>query len=459
MSAPPTNTFLTAPLGVTYANTAAPIIFVMGMSGLLSVADALFLGHYVGPEALAAVTLIFPAFMLIIALSSLVSSGMSSILAQLLGGGQIDEARRGFVGAHGLALLVSCVLIALYFGFGRQAALLAAGGSETLAKMALTYLRITVLFSPILFVLAVNSDTLRNEGWVGFMAAMSLLVSVANIGFNYVLIGVFDMGVAGSAYGTTLAQLLGLVIIVVFRLRGNTQLRLSALLEHSLTHAWGRILKLGAPQSFNFVGLSLGSAAIMTALQMVSSQSCETTVSAYGFITRIMTFAYLPLLGLSFAMQTITGNNFGAKQWQRAKASLLVSLVMSLIYCIIIQILFVRYAAQIGGMFVDDQQVVGETLRIFSVVMSVFFLPGPLMIIGSYFQAIGDAGRAVILGLSKTYLFAIPLTFVLANAWGEGGIWGVGPLSEAVLLLLTAVSLFANARQWGLFHMGAEGRA
>ncbi|MBL4812977.1 MAG: MATE family efflux transporter, partial [Rhodobacteraceae bacterium] len=196
MSAPPTNTFLTAPLGVTYANTAAPIIFVMGMSGLLSVADALFLGHYVGPEALAAVTLIFPAFMLIIALSSLVSSGMSSILAQLLGGGQIDEARRVFVGAHGLALLVSCVLIALYFGFGRQAALLAAGGSETLAKMALTYLRITVLFSPILFVLAVNSDTLRNEGWVGFMAAMSLLVSVANIGFNYVLIGVFDMGVA-----------------------------------------------------------------------------------------------------------------------------------------------------------------------------------------------------------------------------------------------------------------------
>ena len=54
MPAPPTNSFLEAPLGLTYAKTALPIIFVMGMNGLLPVADALFLGHFVGPEALAA---------------------------------------------------------------------------------------------------------------------------------------------------------------------------------------------------------------------------------------------------------------------------------------------------------------------------------------------------------------------------------------------------------------------
>ena len=104
MPAPPTNSFLEAPLGLTYAKTALPIIFVMGMNGLLAVADALFLGHFVGPEALAAVTLMFPIYMLIVALATLVSSGMSSLLARHLGGNRLDEARAVFAGAHGLAL-------------------------------------------------------------------------------------------------------------------------------------------------------------------------------------------------------------------------------------------------------------------------------------------------------------------------------------------------------------------
>ena len=77
MSESPKNTFLEGPLVVTYAKTALPIIFVMAMSGLLAVADALFLGHYVGPDALAAVTLMFPVYMLIVALATLVSNGMS----------------------------------------------------------------------------------------------------------------------------------------------------------------------------------------------------------------------------------------------------------------------------------------------------------------------------------------------------------------------------------------------
>lgn len=54
------NRFLTGPLGPIYLNTALPIIFVMGLNGLLAVAYALFLGHFAGPEALAAVNLMFP---------------------------------------------------------------------------------------------------------------------------------------------------------------------------------------------------------------------------------------------------------------------------------------------------------------------------------------------------------------------------------------------------------------
>lgn len=456
MSDTPTNTFTDGPPGTIYLKTALPIIFVMGMNGLLSVADALFLGIYVGPEALAAVTLMFPIYMLVAALSTLVSNGMSSLLARYLGAGDLDGARAIFAGAHGLAIALGAVLILLFVFFGQPLTLLAAGGSDSLAQMGLIYLRITVFFSPLLFVLSVNSDALRNEGRVGFMAAMSLLVSIANIGFNYVLIAVLEMGVAGSAYGTAAAQALAFGIIFAFRFFGDTSLRPSTLLLHSARRFGGQILALGAPQSLNFIGLALGSAAIITALQWVGSPGYADTVSAYGIITRVITFAFLPLLGLSFAMQTITGNNYGAALWQRADASLRIALWAALIYCAFVQVVVMSLPSQIASAFVEDAAVIAEVARILPIMTGVFFLMGPLMMVATYFQAIGSMGKAAILGLTKAYAFAIPLTFLLPVWIGEIGIWLAGPLAEVMLLGLTVVVLWGVAQnkqlKWGIFH-------
>ncbi len=460
MSDIPENTYVSGPLGATYLKTALPIIFVMGMNGVLAVADALFLGHFVGPQALAAVTLMFPLYMLIVALTTLVAGGMSSVLARHLGAGRMAAAQAVFAGAHGLALALSAGLMVLFFLFGPQVARLAAGGSEALAQMGLVYLRITVVFSPLMFVLSLNSDALRNEGRVGLMAAMSLLVSVLNIGFNYVLIAVFELGVAGSAYGTVLAQAVSFALILMFRLRGRTGLRPRALIEHHLHRGWREILALGAPQSLNFVGLAIGSGAVVVALQMVELADYGATVSAYGVITRVMTFCYLPMLGLSFAMQSITGNNFGAQLWARSNASLRMAVAAGFVYCVCVQLGLSLFAGAIGRAFVDDPVVVAEVARILPVIVAVFFLAGPQMMIAAYFQAIGYAGRAAVLSLTRPYLFAIPLTFGLAAWFGEPGIWMAGPAAELALACLTvAVLARRGPLRFGLFHPVAEGVA
>lgn len=456
MSDAPTNTFTDGPLGAIYLKTALPIIFVMSMSGLLAVVDALFLGHFVGPEALAAVTLMFPIYMLIVALATLVAGGMSSLLARFLGAENIHDARSVFAGAHGMALLLGALLIALFLIFGRPLSLLVAGGAQDLADMGLIYLRITVLFSPMMFVLSVHSDALRNEGRVGFMAAMSLLVSLSNIAFNYVLIAIFDMGVAGSAYGTAAAQALAMGIILTFRFTGRTVLDPSALRMHSLTAFWGRILALGAPQSLNFIGLALGSAATIVALQWVGTPRYADTMSAYGIITRVLTFAFLPLLGLSHAMQTVTGNNYGAELWHRSNSSLKIALLAALLYCIAVQVIVTVLPDRIAAGFVDDPVVIAEVARILPVMTAVFFLAGPLMMIAAFFQAIGFAARAAVLGLTKPYAFVIPLIFLLPVWMGEIGIWVAGPLAEFLLLGLTIGVLFRAAQngtlQWGMFR-------
>lgn len=460
LAPPVTNTFTEGPLGSLFAKTALPLIFVMSMNGLLAVVDAIFLGLFVGPEALGAVTLMFPAYMLVVALSTLVSSGMSSILARKLGGRKFDEARAVFASAHGIALLISLVFVGLFLAFGRDLTHLTAGGSATLGQMGYTYLRISIFFSPVLFVLALQTDALRNEGRAGLMAAMSLIVSVANIGFNYILIALLDMGVAGSAYGTVLAQSMALVAVLVFRLRWHTELRPNVFNRRFFDWrgretGWSAILALGAPQSLNFLGVSLTSAAIIFSLQIVQSGTYAATVSAYGIVTRIMTFVFLPLLGLSFALQSITGNNYGARRWARSDAGLRLGMSLALIYCASIELMLIVFPSEIALFFVTEPAVVNEVTRIMPVMVAMFFIGGPVMMIAAYFQAIGDAGRAAVLGLAKTYGFAIPLTFLLPTLLGEPGIWLAGPLAELLLLGVAMLVLAGTARRygmaWGLF--------
>ncbi len=444
-----TNVFLRGALGVTYARTALPIIFVMGLNGLLAVMDALFLGHFAGPDALAAVTLMFPLYMLVVALATLVSSGMSSILARRLGAGQVGHAQAVFAGAHGLALTMGLGLIALFATFGRPVAILVAGGSVALAEMGLIYLQITAVAAPLVFVLSINSDALRNEGRVGLMALISIFVSLCNMALNYLFIGVWDWGVAGSAYGTALAQALALCAVLSFRIWGDTPLRPSSVWRQNPLCGWRPMIALGAPQSLNFVGLALGSAAIIAALQWVETPNYDATVSAYGIFTRVITFTFLPLLGLAHAMQSITGNTFGAGNFARSDASLKTALGIALAYCVTIQVIVTLFASEIGAFFVDDPSVIAQLSRILPIMAVTFFLSGPLMIIAMHFQAIGDAPRAALLGLSKPYLFAIPLTFALATLIGEPGIWLAGPVAELLLLVLTVGVLARRAQQGG----------
>ena len=454
------NMFLTGPMPSLYLGTAAPIILVMSMNGLLTVIDAYFIGAYVGAEALAAVTLMFPVFMLLNAMATLVASGLASVMARLLGAGDQARAGRVLVGAHGLSLLISLGLILAFVAGGGALIGWMANGSAGLSRMGYEYISILVWFSPLLFVLSVNGDAFRSEGKLALMAGTTVLVSLANIVFNYVLIVVLDWGVAGSAWGTVMAQALALGVVVVYRWRGATVLRLGALPYHAWRSSWGEMLALGAPQSLNFIGIALGSAAVIAALQLWNVDGYAATVAAYGIITRIMTFAYLPMLGLSMAMQTIVGNNFGAALWKRTDSGLLFGLWSSLVYCAVLQVLLVLGRGELGAFFVDDPATITELKHILPLVTLVYFAMGPMMMVSAYFQAIGDAKRALIISVARTYAFNIPAVFLLPFVLGIDGIWLAGAFAQMLAAVVIAVMLInmrrRNGFRWGLLRGDAS---
>ena len=437
----------------TFARTALPIILLTSVNGLLTVVDAMFLGAFVGPEALTSVTMVFPVSMLMFALATMISTGMASVLGRLLGANKLGEARQVFAGAHGLSLIISAVAMVLFAAFGWPLVVQAAHGSTELADMGHSFLRITIYSSPLLFLLSVHSDALRTEGRVGFMAIAGLLVTLANAGFNYLLIVGFELGVAGSAWGTALAQAIALAVVVLYRASGKARLTLTLRDAASWRAGWGEMLALGLPRSLSFVGIAAGAAATIASLRLFGGAQTDASIAAYGVISRMMTFAYFPLLGMALALQAMVGNNAGAGLWSRSNATLKLALLWSFAYAAIAETGLILLRGQFGGLFVSDPVVIAEVARILPVFVAGYFSFGPMMMIANCFQSIGDVGRSALLSLARTYLFAIPLIFVLPLGLGEQGIWLALPIADAALVMVTLMVLWARSRQaaWGLF--------
>ncbi|MCZ4279443.1 MATE family efflux transporter [Kiloniella laminariae] len=447
---PPENMFLVGSLPKLFLKTAAPIILVMLVSGFFTVVDAYFLGEFVGPEALTAVTMMFPVFMLIVALSTWVSGGFSSVVARLLGARKNDEANAALGSAILLSAVVCLLLIALFLIAGTALISWVTKGSLPLSEMGYSYISLLIFFSPLQFLLTINFDALRCEGKMGFIAFLSLFSTLLNITFNYILIVKLEQGVAGSAYGTILAQLISIIAVGLYHQKARSAFTFSQTVFHNPTRFWKRFLALGAPASLGYLGVSMTSATILYSLQQWGHEHYAATVAAYGIITRIMTFTFLPLLGLNIAFQTVAGNNQGAQLWPRVNASIKLALLSALFYCGSLQILFNVFAGQIGFIFVDDSLIASETQRILPQITLFYFAFGLSMVLSGFFQAIGDARRSAILGLSRTYLFSLPLIFTLPFLLGEQGIWYAPPLAEFLMIILSLVVLFLNANTNGM---------
>jgi len=453
--ATPNNTFLVGSLPTVFLKTAAPIILIMMVNGSFSLVDAYFLGIFVGPQALTAVTSMFPAFMLIVALSTLVSNGFASIMARLLGAGDYHQANQAFAQAITLSLVMCMLLVAIFLLGGHALTSSVSNGSVELATMSYDYIAILVFFSPLAFILAINGDSLRCEGKIPVMALVSILSVVLNGLFNYLFIVELNWGVVGSAYGTVLAQAVSIAIIFVVHRYSSSVLNVQ-ILSLSFSRAyWRKFLALGAPSSLTYLGLALSSGAILYNIQIWQHSNYATTVAAYGIITRLMTFIFLPLLGLSMAFQTIVGNNVGAKQWQRANSGIKIALTVSLLYCVTLQLIVLSFNDSLGKLFSNDLTTINEVSRILPFSTMALFLLGPLMMVTMLFQAIGDAKHASILGLAKTYCFSLPLIFILPFIFAEWGIWYAAPGAEFLALMLTLTILYkrkkTEGKAFGLF--------
>lgn len=433
------NRFLTAPIGRLFLFNAVPMTLVMSMGGLLNIVDAAFLGHFVGPEALAAVSVSFPVVMITIALSSLVSGGMSSLFARHLGAGDRAAAGAVFARAHGLSVCVALTLVAVFVVWGPWGLRQLSGAQGETAAMAYTYLLILICGTPVQFVLGLHADAMRNEGRAGLMALLSVGVTLANIGLNYVLIVDRGLGIAGSAWGTVIAQGLGVVLLIVLRLCDPRLLPLAVLARNRWRGGWRPILTLGLPVSLGFIGMALVSATVIATLKLTGADGYSDVLAAYGIVTRIFGFAFMPMMAIALAAQSIVGNNVGAALYRRSDAALRVALGAAFLYCLAFELALYAGRTNIGAGFVGDAAVVAQVGAILRPMLTLYLFAGPVLVLALYFQAIGQPGRAAVLTLVKPFILSPVLIVAFVSTCGPGALWFAFPLADGVVLILAAI--------------------
>ncbi|MBB4000339.1 MATE family efflux transporter [Aureimonas pseudogalii] len=412
---------------------------VMSMGGVLNVVDGIFVGHFIGSDALAAVSLAFPAAMVLSALTTLAGGGMSSLMARYLGAGDRVAAGRVFAEAHGLVLAISVGLVALWAVVGPALVDSMAASNPKLAGLAQDYLRIIILGAPAQLMLGVHADALRNEGRASLIAALSVLVNLFNIGANWLGIVVLGLGISGSALGTVAAQALGLALVV--GVRGHTKglLPLSVLRSQSWLGAWSQIVRLGLPLCLSFIGIAVVASIVILSLRSSAGPEYDALIAAYGVVTRLLGFSFMPQMAIALATQSIAGNNAGAGRNDRALATLRLAMGAAFLWCLSVMLVGVFAGTTLGSWFSDDPAVIAAVAEILRPVMLLYSSSGPVLVLALYFQALGQPGRTAALTLVKPWFLTPLLILTLSVGFGVSAIWLAFPMADASILMLAVM--------------------
>ena len=415
-------------------------ILVMSLNILV---DTIFVGNWIGSIAIAAINVVLPVSFFIAALGMAIGIGGSSIISRALGANNKEKALKTFGNQITVTILVTVfmVIIGLYFV---NELIPAFGGKGDIFEPAKIYYRIVLYGVPVLALSMMGNNVIRAEGKPKIAMIAMIIPSVGNLFLDYILIYVFDMGMAGAAWASTASYVLCFLFILWFFLSDRSELRIS------FSHFGLNKAILKEMSALGFVTLARQAVVSITYLLMnniLFSLGGEASVTMYGIIGRMLMFALFPVLGVTQGFLPIAGYNYGAHKFPRVRESINKAIKYAGLLALVIFILIMVFPDAIVSVFTTDEVILAETPS----AMRWVFLAIPIIaiqLIGSaYFQAIGKATPALLLTLTRQGFFFIPLILILPNFFGELGVWISFPIADVLSTIVTGYFLNREVRK------------
>ena len=403
------------------------------------VVDTFFVGQYIGGLAIGAISVTFPISFLFSSIGMSIGIGGGSIVSRALGKNNIYKAQLAFNNQIMLTLILAFLVIGLGVFF-KYPILDIFGAKDGIMPLADTYFSIIVIGIPFLALSMMANNNLRAEGKAKVSMIVLLIPSFVNVVLDYMFIEIFNFGMSGAGWATTISHLGCASFIIYFYVGGKGELKVKPRLFKLKKDIIGETFKIGSVTLVRQATISLLAILLNNTLYYYGSLAGgiggEVAISVYGLATRMAMFALFPLIGIAQGFMPVAGYNFGAKNYDRVKLAINVSLIYGLLISIVITTILLLSSNYIPYIFTQDAALIkyGPT-AIFWIFIStpilVFLLVAP-----SYFQAIGKAIPALLLTLTKQGVFLIPLVIILPMFYGLEGIWYSFPISDVLSAII-----------------------
>ena len=433
----------TDPIGKLILRLATPSIVSLGVLAFYNLVDAIYVGRGVGTLAMAAIGVSFPILLVVIGIGQLVGVGCASLVSRALGRGDAASAKRAFGNAVTIGALAS-VLAAVLGLVYRVPLLRFAGATPDVLPSADAYASVILAGSFTFIFPSIFMSVLRAQGDASRATVPMIVGGVLNVFLDPVFIFGLRMGTAGAAWATVISSGIGVggYVYNVARRKSSASFRLRDLLPKVRT-AW-EILSVGVP---SFVGIFASSAATVVINRALGVHGGGVALAIYSVVNRIITFARMPVFGVADGSQPIYAYNYGAGNYPRVLATLKHALVLAIGLAGVSWVLLLFLPRLFLGMFSSDPAMVSQgtiALRITVVVIPLLALQS---IVGSFYQAVGRAGRAFALSLLRDIALVIPAVLVLSTRFSAMGVWIAFPVADFVSAVIVVPLLVSEARR------------
>jgi len=438
---------------IDFGNTNIPRLFVklfiptfMGLlfGAMLNLADGIFVGRGVNSDALAAVNIAAPVFMLFGGTALMFGAGVSVVAAIHLSRGNGKAANINVTQALTVALAIAAVLLTLVLAFPREVNALF-GGSKRLEPYTVDYLRYVSVGLISSVVTMCGLFIIRLDGSPQYAMLTNVIPAVLNVILDWLFVFPLQMGIKGAAIATSISAVVGATMVVVYLLRLTKTIRLyRPKFSHKAIRLTcrnvGYMTRLGFP---TFLGEMAISCTMVVGNYQFMRYLHEDGVAAYSVACYLLPLVFMFGNAIAQSSLPIVSYNHGAGNETRVRQTFRMSVGMAVVCGALISLAVVWASPWLMHLFLGEQQAplaIGlKGLPLFASAFVFFTLN--LVFIG-FFQSIERSRAATVFMLLRGYLLVIPCFIVAPLLIGERGLWLAVPISELVTFL--AILLFGR---------------
>ncbi len=422
---------------------ALPIVISNMFQALYNAVDLYFVGKYLDTAATVAVSVSGPVMNVLFMAVAGMSLGVTILISSLVGVNDSQRIKR-LANTSITMFLIGAVIITVLGLILSPHILTWISTPIEAMDYAVSYLRI--VFGGMLFTLGYNLVCAMQRGFGDSKSSMYFVIAatITNIILDYVFIVPMNMGVAGAAYATVIAQALSFILSIVY-FRSRKHVITFNPREFTLDKTYVKdIIRIGLPSALQQATINVAYLAlngIVNSYGMIAS-------AAYGICVKLDNFAILPCTAVNDAVAAVTSQNLGAGQKERAVKGMWAGRKIIIPFNILLMIVIMLFAEKLTGIFNSDAEVIfmaSKYLRISCWMYIIYAVYYPLM---GFIKGTGNAMFALINTVVAQLIIRIPVAYFAAKILGFGfygvaAAWIIAPIWSN-----TVYTIYLKSDRW-----------